>query len=93
MQGISSSLGLPQFPIYNTLYFHNILFSGYQGQGYHRIVNTTDPTRALSDEQRLLYYIMTNYENSVRPVQNASQTVNIDLGITLNQIFDVVSNH
>ncbi|XP_064620948.1 neuronal acetylcholine receptor subunit alpha-10-like [Lineus longissimus] len=68
--------------------FHNYP-NDYGYHGYQRLINTTDPTRALSDEQRLLYYIMTNYENSVRPVQNASQTVNIDLGITLNQIFDV----
>lgn len=44
----------------------------------------------LSDEQRLFYALMTNYEKSVRPVLKSSQPVNLKIGLTLNQI-DVVS--
>jgi len=45
----------------------------------------------LSDEQRLLSSLMTNYEKSVRPVLNASHAVQLKIGLTLNQI-DVVSS-
>ena len=34
---------------------------------------------------------MANYEKAVRPVHNASTPVVVQLGITLTQIFDVVS--
>jgi hypothetical protein len=34
---------------------------------------------------------MRNYDNTVRPVKNASDAVVIRLGITLTQIFDLVS--
>ncbi|CAF4435824.1 unnamed protein product, partial [Rotaria sp. Silwood2] len=44
-----------------------------------------------SDEQRLLYFLMKNYSNSVRPVRNASLPVPVKLGLTLTQIFDMVN--
>ncbi|CAF0847530.1 unnamed protein product [Adineta ricciae] len=46
-----------------------------------------------SDEQRLLYYLMKNYSNSVRPVRNASQPVPVKLGLTLTQIFDMIEKN
>lgn len=44
-----------------------------------------------NDEKRLLKYLMRNYDRSIRPVKNASTPVVIRLGITLTQIFDLVS--
>ncbi|KAK7491775.1 hypothetical protein BaRGS_00017031, partial [Batillaria attramentaria] len=43
----------------------------------------------LTDEQRLLNHLRTNYDPSVRPVFDARQPVVIRLGITLTQIIDV----
>ena len=45
----------------------------------------------LTDEQRLLTKLMKDYDHSTRPVLNASHPVTVRLGITLNQIFDLVS--
>ena len=44
-----------------------------------------------TDEQRLYKYLMRNYDPNTRPVFNASHPVNVSIGITLTQIFDVVS--
>ena len=44
----------------------------------------------LTDEQRLLRRLMRNYDSNTRPVYNASYPVVVRLGITLNQIFDLV---
>ncbi|GAB1606017.1 neuronal acetylcholine receptor subunit alpha-10-like [Argonauta hians] len=43
----------------------------------------------MTDEQRLLYKLMDNYDNSVRPVMKASSPVVVHLGITLTQIMDI----
>ena len=43
-----------------------------------------------NDERRLFNYLMRNYDSTVRPVLNASSPINIRLGITLTQIFDLV---
>lgn len=45
-----------------------------------------------NDEKRLVEYLMRNYDNKIRPVRNANRPVNILLGITLTQIFDLVCN-
>ncbi len=42
-------------------------------------------------ESRLLEYLMAKYNNKVRPVFNASSIVTVHVGITLTQIFDMVS--
>ncbi|CAD6184307.1 unnamed protein product [Caenorhabditis auriculariae] len=42
-----------------------------------------------TDEQRLLYHLMKNYEKAVRPVRNASDTVTVKLGMTLTNLFDM----
>nr|XP_042902633.1 neuronal acetylcholine receptor subunit alpha-2 isoform X2 [Parasteatoda tepidariorum] len=42
-----------------------------------------------SDEKRLVDKLMRGYDNSVRPVKNASDAIVIRLGITLTQIFDL----
>lgn len=44
-----------------------------------------------NDERRLFNYLMRNYDNTIRPVINASKPINIRLGITLTQIFDLVN--
>ncbi|KAF7493101.1 Neuronal acetylcholine receptor subunit alpha-10 [Sarcoptes scabiei] len=42
-----------------------------------------------NDERRLLTYLMRNYDNTIRPVNDAMKPINIRLGITLTQIFDL----
>ena len=42
-------------------------------------------------EQRLMKNLLQNYERSVRPVRNATDTVIVKMGLTLTQIFDMVS--
>ena len=44
-----------------------------------------------SDEKRLIDFLSRGYDSDVRPVFNASHAVVIQLGITLTQIFDMVS--
>ena len=43
------------------------------------------------EESRLLEYLMTGYDKRVRPVRDISQNVSVKVGITLTQIFDIVS--
>ena len=47
--------------------------------------------RETQEESRLLSYLMENYDREVRPVYNASHPVEVKVGITLTQIFDMVS--
>ncbi|KAI1722194.1 neurotransmitter-gated ion-channel ligand binding domain-containing protein [Ditylenchus destructor] len=42
-----------------------------------------------TDEQRLLYFLLRQYERAVRPVRNASDAVVVKLGMTLTNIFDM----
>lgn len=50
-----------------------------------------DFERQTNEERRLVEYLMRNYDNSIRPVRNSNNPVVIRLGITLTQIFDLVS--
>ena len=45
----------------------------------------------MQEESRLLNYLMGKYDREVRPVYNASKPVVVRVGITLTQIFDMVS--
>lgn len=45
----------------------------------------------LPDEQRLQNQIFRNYDNSVRPVFNASSSLTVHFGLTLIQIMNMVS--
>ncbi|KHJ92841.1 hypothetical protein OESDEN_07261, partial [Oesophagostomum dentatum] len=45
--------------------------------------------RRYTDEQRLLYHLLKDYEKAVRPVRNASDTVTVRLGMTMTNIFDM----
>ncbi|GIX68339.1 hypothetical protein CEXT_223301, partial [Caerostris extrusa] len=47
------------------------------------------PDIEYSAEKRLVDKLMRGYDNSVRPVKNASHAIVIRLGITLTQIFDL----
>lgn len=44
-----------------------------------------------TEEQRLLYHLLNHYERATRPVRNSSSTVRVKLGMTLTNIFDLVS--
>jgi len=48
-------------------------------------------THGQQQESRLLQYLMQGYDRQVRPVVNVTNTVTIHVGITLTQIFDMVS--
>lgn len=48
-------------------------------------------TRIIPDEQRLLNKMFRNYDNSVRPVYNATKNVVVKFGLTLIQVMDMVS--
>lgn len=50
------------------------------------------PNVKKTDEQRLLEVLLNGYNSDTRPVFNASHPVQVSLGITLTQIFDVVSD-
>jgi len=43
-------------------------------------------------EQRLMRQLLRRYEKAVRPVRNASDTVMVRMGLTLTQIFNMVSS-
>ena len=51
----------------------------------------TDWETDLPTEQRLMYRLLNRYERSVRPVRNASDVLLVRMGLTLTQIFDMVS--
>ncbi|GAB1606018.1 neuronal acetylcholine receptor subunit alpha-10-like, partial [Argonauta hians] len=43
----------------------------------------------MTEEQRLMTYLLKGYERSVRPVKNASKAVVVKMGLTFTQIFDM----
>lgn len=51
-----------------------------------------DEAKFFSKEQELMHVLVGEYENSVRPVFNASSAVDVMLGLTLTQILDLVSD-
>ena len=53
--------------------------------------NKTQNRDSIPTEQRLMNDLLTHYERSVRPVRNASETVIVRMGLTMTQIFDMVS--
>ncbi|XP_033750129.1 neuronal acetylcholine receptor subunit alpha-9-like [Pecten maximus] len=54
---------------------------------YQICINKSTPV--MTDEQRLYTVLMKDYDRNTRPVFNASHPVNVSVGITLTQIFDV----
>ncbi|KHJ95676.1 Neurotransmitter-gated ion-channel ligand binding domain protein [Oesophagostomum dentatum] len=59
-----------------------------QPAGPYPSTNLTGEHR-YTDEQRLLYHLLRDYEKAVRPVRNASDTVTVRLGMTMTNIFDM----
>lgn len=53
--------------------------------------NQSNTKRNIPDEQRLLNKVFRVYDNSVRPVYNATSNVVVNFGLTLIQILDMVS--
>ena len=47
--------------------------------------------KPIQEESQLLKYLMQNYDREVRPVINVSTAMKVKVGITLTQIFDMVS--
>ena len=43
------------------------------------------------EESRLLGHLLTNYDKRVRPIRDPSKNITIYVGLTLTQIFDMVS--
>lgn len=62
-----------------------------RGGGGSSGFNNTPPDKPQKDESRLLAYLMKNYDRDVRPVINVNDNVTVHVGITLTQIFDMVS--
>ena len=54
--------------------------------------NVVHSGKLIPDEQRLLNKVFRSYDNSVRPVYNATHNVVVRFGLTLIQIMDMVSN-
>lgn len=54
--------------------------------------HSTTKNSKQTDEQKLLYHLLRQYERAVRPVRNASHTVTVKLGMTLTNIFDMVNS-
>ena len=50
-----------------------------------------DEMNYVSAEQRLMNHLLRHYERAVRPVKRAFDTVTVLMGLTLTQIFDMVS--
>jgi len=61
----------------------------HQNQGDGQFSGLSPPRE--QQEKLLLQQLMRGYERDVRPVRNASQSVVVRVGITLTQIFDMVS--
>ncbi|CAF1110362.1 unnamed protein product [Adineta ricciae] len=53
---------------------------------YDYALNDSD---SIPDEQRLMAYLLRNYDPSARPVYNASNTVSVAFGISLTQLSDM----
>jgi hypothetical protein len=53
-----------------------------------------DPVKPKQEqhESRLLHYLLTNYNRQVRPLLDHSGNITVSVGITLTQIFDMVSH-
>ena len=66
----------------------NVMTSSQAHEEEYYYEEDEDPD--LPVEQRLMRNLLRNYERSVRPVKNATDTVIVKMGLTLTQIFDMV---
>jgi hypothetical protein len=68
-----------------------LLINARLSQSYANNTNTINYDKnRLTDEQRLLSYLLTNYDSSTRPVYNSSNRIVINFGLMLIQICDMV---
>ncbi|CAJ0576020.1 unnamed protein product, partial [Mesorhabditis spiculigera] len=78
------------FWVYQTRAQDNTLLSNFSTYSSKETRGKPDPDYGReTDEQRLLYHILRNYEKAVRPVRNASTPVVVKLGMTMTNIFDM----
>src|SRR5688572_8889872 len=61
--------------------------SANAASGIHSAFSAYDSQQ--TEEQRLLYHLLRQYERAVRPVRNASHAIVVKLGMTLTNIFDL----
>ena len=66
----------------------NLLILDARYDSFNEVV---EKQRPIQQESKLLTYLMDHYDREVRPVYNASKAVEVRVGITLTQIFDMVS--
>ncbi|TKR95138.1 hypothetical protein L596_009346 [Steinernema carpocapsae] len=69
--------------------FSTLLISLCTGSRYRNAVPSFRDNPAYTDEQKLLYHLLRQYEKAVRPVRNASHTITVKLGMTMTNIFDM----
>ena len=53
--------------------------------------SASEPPPVVQMESKLLKYLMRNYDREVRPVVDPKTAMVVNVGITLTQIFDMVS--
>ena len=92
-------LRIKKWIIINFGYFFSDLFVAAEsislddnGSSFKEISETDDFVWQTNDEKRLVNFVMRHYDSTVRPLKNASDAIVIRLGITLTQIFDLVSD-
>ena len=76
LDDVDSSLSLPEETTTNT---------------YIAVKNEIPLNHPRQDESRLLQHLLTNYDRRVRPIVDPQKNITIYVGITLTQIFDMVS--
>lgn len=74
--------------LFQILELSMVIASGDEGPAYWNKFNDVSRDE-MTEEQRLLYFLLRTYDKSSRPVIKASTPVVIRLGITLTQILDV----
>jgi len=65
-----------------------LLYQPYDAR-YDSFNEVVEKQRPIQQESKLLTYLMDHYDREVRPVYNASKAVEVRVGITLTQIFDM----
>ena len=66
------------------------VYSGFFGEKISRDITLSPGVYTSEAENRLLSDLLRNYDVNVRPVQNWSDTMNVTVEVSINQIVDVV---
>ena len=80
--GATSQIKSPLYPAEKIVYTES---------SDHPVKNELPLSHPRQDESRLLNHLLTNYDKRVRPILDAKKNITIYVGITLTQIFDMVS--